>query len=113
MATTTTTVGSKLRGKVTLFDKDGNPGASYDEAGGIVYEVDNPDVASVTDEDADPMDCEIDVLALGTTIIRCRLDTRTGEDQNPLVLEGELVVEAGEATTGTFAFEQVQPPPPA
>jgi hypothetical protein len=114
MATTEAHVGETLIGKVTLYDDAGNPGASYDEASGIAYEVEDPTVARVTDEDADPMDCEVEVLALGTTLVRCTLDTRQGGDVNPMVLEGTLVVVPGEAQTGTleFALEQVQPPPP-
>src|SRR5262245_45727037 len=102
MVTTEAHIGEKLRGKVTLFDASGNPGASYDEAAGIVYESTDPAVGSVVDEDADPLDCEVQAIALGTTMIRCTLDTRRGTESNQLVIEGELSVVPGEARSGTL-----------
>jgi hypothetical protein len=111
MATTEAHVGEKLKGKVTLFDDQGNPGASYDEAAGIIYAVDNPSIARVTDADAEPMDCEVEALALGTALVSCTLDTRKGTATNTMRLEGTLTVVPGEARSGTLEFELVQVQP--
>ena len=57
--------------------------ATYDT---IAYEVSNPEVARVEDEDHEPLDCEITLLALGTSDSKCTVDTRKGDEVVTLVL---------------------------
>jgi hypothetical protein len=109
-------VGDVADVRVELTDARGQAGAAWDEAGGMIYTVSHPDAARVTDEDADPMNAEVEFTDLTPdgedAYLEVSLDTRRGDAENRLTLRSQtFAVVPGEATGGrlTLTLRPVEP----
>lgn len=108
-------VGAEWLGEVVLDDDNPltPPGsATYDT---VNFSVRDPEIASVEQNEAEPLKCLVTLLAVGQTEVRAMVDARKGEEVVPLpfVAEIEAVeLEPGEATSGTFTgkFRPASPP---
>ena len=108
-------VGQKGKAVIKMHDAQGRETNTYDTITGIQYTVDNPELVSVVDEDAEPKDAELEALAPGTTNIGCQFDGDPGDGVRTIMLESEDIIVSepppGEAVSGIFevTFTEVEP----
>jgi len=102
-------VGDVADVQVELTDARGQTGATWDESGGMIYTVSHPDAVTVGDEDADPMDAEVNFTDLTPdgedAYIEVSFDVRIGAEENRLTLRSQTFsVVPGEATGGRMTL---------
>lgn len=98
-------IGDEVLVEVTMTDANGNPTTVYDVAGGIQWTSTDASKVAVADDDADPHDARVDVLALTEGVpvrIGVSFDGDPGEGVRTVAGESEdLNVVPGEATGAT------------
>ena len=102
-------IGDNVRARVQMTDANGNPTTTYDVAGGIDWDSTDPDKVSIADDNADPHDARVEVLALteGTPVrLSVSFDGDPGEGERRVSGESEEInVVPGPATGAEVVLE--------
>ena len=113
-------IGDTVDVKAELRDSSGAPTDTYDKITGLEWSVSDPEAVEIVDEDAEPKDCQLKIVALSQPpgedqFLRCVLDGDPGDGVTEIRLESvPWVVVPGPASSGhvTMTIRQVQPPSP-
>lgn len=102
-----------VRVRIVLRDKNMDPTDVYDQAKGVHYASSDESVLQVIDEDANPLDAELQLLAPGEATVTVVLDGAPGPVERALefvtetitvhpegAFSGEVVVEAMQVDDG-------------
>jgi hypothetical protein len=97
-----------------MYNAAGAETDNYDTISGVQYWSDDPSIASIVDEDANPKDATIGTHAVGTTKVYSKFDGDPGDGEREFTYEATvevLPVPDGGVTEATFAvtFQPVDP----
>lgn len=106
-------VGEAPKAVLTMRDVGGAITRDYDDVAGIQWSSTDPNVAEVTDPDADPFDAVVEMKELGSCRVEVAFDGRKGPDENRITAGADINVVPGEAVSGELTLELVVVPPPA
>jgi hypothetical protein len=100
---------SNVRARVRMRDANGNETDSYDVAGGVTWASSDPSKVAITDDDADPKDARVVVLALtgGAPVwLNVSFDGDPGDGTRAVEAQSEDInVVPGDATTAEVVIE--------
>jgi hypothetical protein len=104
-------IGDTVRARVRMTDANGNQTTVYDVAGGVTWTSTDASKVAAVDDDADPHDARLDVLALtdaGPVRVGVSFDGDPGTGTRTVSAESEDInVVPGEATGAAVVIEMV------
>ena len=105
----------KVKARVQMRNKNGQPTLTYDVAGGIEWTSSDDTKAAAVDDDADPHDARIDILDKtepGSPVrIGVSFDGDPGDGVRMVEAEAEINVIDGQATGAEIFIDIVEEPP--